>query len=403
MAELQHDRTLGQTATQSFASDGGDLLAAAAVVSIRLWLDRPDQPPGDIFRDPLNPAVCLATDTLVASGGTLIQGRDNALIVTFSDVFTGILAARRLQWAFEGLSEASRFASAAAAVVVHSSQDLAPGPTDADIAGPLENALPGQILLSEGACRVLDDLHVMSCESTNHPAFRALSWRRSDAESGSAADEQTLFRNIKEQGHSDVPSSAKHLMDALRISAAIEEAGLPENRKPGGFPFKNILADGAGLIRRSPRLAWTAAGLVALCAAGVIAIALHRAPVSVPAPAQPAHSDTSSAPAEKSPVAPALPAVPAESVVQAKSPAVKAVGTAPAKSPLKRPPPPKEATGDCEIDVPRTLGLAEKSMNAARFDEARQDYLQVLRCQADNPRANYGLDRLKELKLLHGK
>jgi len=75
MAELQHDRTLGQTATQSFASDGGDLLAAAAVVSIRLWLDRPDQPPGDIFRDPLNPAVCLATDTLVASGGTLIQGQ----------------------------------------------------------------------------------------------------------------------------------------------------------------------------------------------------------------------------------------------------------------------------------------------------------------------------------------
>jgi hypothetical protein len=403
MAELQHDRTLGQTVTQTFAFDGGDLLAAAAVVSIRLWLDRPDQPPGDIFKEAFNPAVCVAIDTLVASGGKVIRGRGNALIVTFSDVFTGILAARRLQWAFEGLSEAARFSSAAAAVVVHSSQDLPPNPTDADIASPLENALPGQILLSDGACRVLDNLHVMSCESTNHPPFRALSWRRSEAESGSAADEQTLFRNIKEQGNSDVRSSANRATDTLGILAGTGEAALPGNRQPGRFPFQDIFADFTGLVRRSPRVVWAGSGFAALCAAGFIAIALHRAP----APPQPARSDTSSTPLEKSPLAPALPAVPAASTVKTKSPTVKVVGAAPAKSPPKKEPlevtKASESSGQCDIKLERILKRAEDHRNAGRFGDAAQDYNSVLKCDPKNAQATNGLAHLKEERRLQGR
>src|ERR1035438_8449357 len=113
MAELQHDRTPDQNATQSFAFDGSGFLAAGAVVSVRLWTNREIDKSSELSSKSLNPAVCLAIDMLVASGGSVVQTHGRILIVTFSDIPIAILAARRLQWAFQGLTEAEEFAGTA--------------------------------------------------------------------------------------------------------------------------------------------------------------------------------------------------------------------------------------------------------------------------------------------------
>src|ERR1700691_2007944 len=209
MAEFQHDRAPDQTATQTLAIGASRIRAASALVSVRLWRNCEDDSPGDLFSGNLDPAVCLAIDMLVASRGDVVQTHGKTLVVAFSDVSTAILAARRLQWAFQGLSEADRFAGTAVAILIQSCQDLPDQPTDDSFCVPLEQAAPGQILLAQKASQFLDDLPGLATETIPDSALRELVWRLPDGESSMAADEQTLFRNIKGQGHGDPDLSSE--------------------------------------------------------------------------------------------------------------------------------------------------------------------------------------------------
>lgn len=407
MAELQHDRTPDQTATRSFAFDGRGSLAADAVVSVRLWFDGDNRPSSGLLSDALSPAVCLAIDTLVSSGGTAVPAHGNNLIVTFPDVSSGILAARRLQWAFEGLSEAVQFAGAAVAIVVHSSQDLPDNPTGDSISSPLEHALPRQILLSEKVSRSLDGLHVMAFEATSNPAFRALSWYQSERELSSAADEQILFRNIKEQGYKDAAPAAEIVIKAWGIPSGTEDGVVSEGRQPGNIP----VADSLGMLRKSPRLIWGGSAFAILCAVGLIVFALHRTPV-------PTHSTIDSQTSQHEPAAEATtppttaakpnnqPTAQGEPTVIAK-PLTAKVSDAEsartrAKNPLNGPEKEPRSTGACSIpetQIPGVLERANDKLHAGRYDEAERGFKQVLGCEPKNARAEAGLEQIKVRRL----
>jgi hypothetical protein len=384
MAELQHDRTLGQTATHILAVDGRGPFAADAVVSIRQWINGDDQSPSELLAETLSPAACLTVDTLVASGGTVIQGQGRNLIATFPDVSTGILAARRLQWAFEGLSEAGQFAGSAVAVVVHSSKDLPDKPSDDAISAPLEYALRGQILLSENASRLLDDLHVMTCEPTPNPAYHALAWRQSESPSSGTADEQILFRNIKEQGDRDAGPSAEAIFESWDILSGTEEE-LPG--KTGAPP---------GVLKRSPWLIWGGSAFAVVFAVGVIAIALHRAPV--PPPPAPIHTIIATPPVQVNSVPKTPSPLPEKPAVVIK-PAAVAVSkpdflkAAPKKT---HEDPETQSTGACDmpqVAIARVLNRANTWLHAGKLDDAERAYKNLLGC--DKSDAQAGLQQVR--------
>jgi hypothetical protein len=396
MAELQHDRTPDQTATQSFALDGGGFLAAGAVVSIRLWTNRENDQSSELSSKRLNPAVCLAIDMLLASGGSVVQTHGRTLIVTFSGVPTAILAARRLQWAFQGLTEAEDFAGTAVAALVHGSQDLPDKPSNSSFSAPLEQATPGQILLGERASKLVDDLPGLATEAIAGSALRELLWRRPESGSSSAADEQTLFRNIKEQGRKDAGPSGGQVPDLSGNSPDAADAAAAEYPQPDDSVRKGVVGGFWAGWGKSHRLILGGSVAALVCAVGITAIALHRhPPVPLPTltatakpdnPTGPSSTDTPSsspAPAEK-------PVQKVTSKAKPTEPDSKTHPRTPTVENAKEPTP----APDCDIGaggIQRTLNLAESSLHAGKLDDAERGFKSILRCDRTNVRAEEGL------------
>jgi hypothetical protein len=397
MAEIQHDRAPDQTATQTLAIGASRIHAASALVSVRLWKNRENDAPGELFSSNLDPAVCLAIDMLVASRGDVVQTHGSTLLVAFSDVSTAILAARRLQWAFQGLSESDRFAGTAVAILIQSRQDLPDQPTDDSFCVPLEQAAPGQILLAQKASRFLDDLPGLATETTQDPALRELVWRRPDGESSIAADEQTLFRNIKGQGYGDL-APAEQTPDAWDNSPAAADDPSFEPGQPNG-PFRQSSPGGlwAGLGNKR-WIIWSGSAAALICAVTFTVIALHRQS-TVPTVAQPPAlvQTTPGSP----PTTPSEAAATTKTLTQAETSAVKAAAPKTPKAPAAKPgvEAAREPSGSCEspnaADAKRTLERAEKSLHNGKYADAKRGFQSVLGCEGTSADAREGLQRVK--------
>jgi hypothetical protein len=397
MAEFQHDRAPDQTATQTLAIGASRIRAASALVSVRLWRNREDDSPGDLFSGNLDPAVCLAIDMLVASRGDVVQTHGKTLVVAFSDVSTAILAARRLQWAFQGLSEADRFAGTAVAILIQSRQDLPEQPTDDSFCVPLEQAAPGQILLAEKASQFLDDLPRLATETIPDSALRELVWRLPDGESSMAADEQTLFRNIKGQGHGDPDLSSEQMPDAWDNSPAAADA-LPSEPGQPDDPLQQSSPGGlwAGLGNKR-WIVWSGLAAALLCAATFTVIAFHRQspPPQPPATAQTAPNPASSAPQEPA-TAPSK--APVEAVTQAEKPAAPKPPKPQAAKPHDEPAKENQPSLRCDLsaaDAKRTLARAEKSLHEGKYADAKRGFQSIQGCDATSAEAREGLQQVK--------
>jgi hypothetical protein len=210
MAELQHDRAPDPTVTQTSALRAGELRTTAACVCVRLWSHgslRPEDP----FSSSLDPAACMANDILVASEGSLATTHGNTLLVRFADVSQAILAARRLQWAFQGFSEVERFSGTSIAILVSSSEDMPGGWAEDFFSASLDRAAPGQVLLAVNAGRAIESVPGLATEATADPQLRGLLLRRPERGSNSSSDEKTLFRNIIGQATGEFGSSEEHV------------------------------------------------------------------------------------------------------------------------------------------------------------------------------------------------
>jgi hypothetical protein len=390
MAELEHDRTPDKTATQSLAFDGDRPLSGSAVVSIRISIGCGSDQTAGLMSDKLNPASCLAADLLTVSGGTLVFNQDKTLVVTFTTVPTAVIAARRLQWAFQGLSEAPPFAGVAAAIVVHSSEDLPASSMAGSISSCLERAVPGQILLGDSASRSMEDLPGLDLEAGAEPGLHALLWRRAESDSSPVAEEQALFAEFRRHGQAN----------ALNAQASAD-AGADESTAPGDLihprPDREVSP-----ARMNPKWLILGGSAVALLGvAGVVAMVMHRhAPQTPPVPPQ-QKVDAPLMPATQAPT----PSMSATNAPQAIPEPTHPTPSEPDPSKKRAKKQADEASSDsqpsasCDLGsagIQRTLVRAENSLHGGRLDDARRDFQSVLACERNNARALEGLRRVKE-------
>ena len=405
MAELRHDRAPDQTAAQTSAFAGSETRAAGAVVFIRVWTNREGGQPRD-FSKGLEPAVCLAVDLIAASGGA-VQQPGKSLFATFPDAPTAILAARRMQWAFQGFSEADGFAGTGIAALVYSSDDLSGKPPGDVDALPLERATPGKILLGQKATELLRDLPGIATEPATDSVLSEFTWRSSESGSGNA-DELTLFRNIKEQrrrtgehaAEESLPVPGESPETAFAVSA---EPAEPEN------PFPDTPAGGFFARLSNAQRAMVGGGAVVLaCVVGFAGIALTRHPAApipasstsqaVPVPVAP----QSAAPQVQSAAAQTAPVATLQTPVKIETPAAKPTEV---ESPRDRARKQREnaakelpAAGGCDVGAAgakRTLDRANNSLHAGKFDEAEREFRTILGCEGASAQARVGLEEVR--------
>lgn len=389
MNELQHDRALDRIATQTLALDAVKLNSAGAVAIIRVWINREGDPPMEFFSQELNVAACLTADLVATSGGDVVYSRGQILVATFSGTPAGVLTARRLQWAFQGLLEIDRFAGLASAVLVKASGDLQrEGVLDALFL--VEQAAPGKILLDEKACLVLDDLPGLETEPTARSDIRALLWRRPEAESASIADEQTSFRQLIEQGRG-VPLK-EPAADAKGDSHGTAALGHSSQNRADG--------DTAHSRWNSKWLIWGASAAALLCAAGLAAIAFHRQTPATPPTPVPQMTVVTPGP---SPAPPASSPTPATQQQKPEAPIPNPPGPDASKAHPKGQTEDtsgeKQSTVACDLSsagIPRMLARAENSLHGGKLDDAQRDFQSVLACDRSNAKAQEGLRLVRE-------
>jgi hypothetical protein len=390
MTELQHDRAPDPNATQSLALNGGKFLADKAVLSIRIWTGPKSNHLIDASSRSLNAAVCLTVDLAVASSGQVVLNHGNTLVVAFPGLPAAILTARRLQWVFQGLSEADQFAGAASAVLIYSSADLPDEPSGDAFSHALDQASPGQILLGEKARQLLDDLPGLTIGEAGESGLRELLWRGAENEMNSVADEQTLFRNIKRQGSGNADSikeSATDVFSVAREASNVEfaEAIAPddEGENPPDGQFWPPRGKARWLILGGSIV--TLIGAVAL-----VAIAMHLRSHAASAP-----QSSSASPSHSGATPGGVPGSTGGRQVNPESPTIERSKKPPEVSPKE----PRPLSCDLgEAGIQRTLIRADNSLHAGQFGNAQRDFQSVLACDRTNAKALEGLRAVRQLR-----
>ncbi|MGD0901307.1 MAG: hypothetical protein ABR924_00070 [Terracidiphilus sp.] len=200
MASSEQSRPPGQPATQATPVVKESPSPSGAALSIRLWRAPENAPAVDLSWTGDDPAVFLALDLIAAEQGVASAPRGRFLVAAFPGIQPAVLTARRLQWALQGLSEADRFAATAAAVLVHSAPDLPALENDSSVLLPLENAAPGQILLTAKAAELLHDLPGLPLQTASDAAPCELLWRAGKEAPSRSSDEEALSRLIQPSG-----------------------------------------------------------------------------------------------------------------------------------------------------------------------------------------------------------
>lgn len=410
------------------------------VLLVRLWkTDAAGQsgPQSDpMFWKSAAPAVSLILDLIAASGGAAGETHGNILTANFSGIQSALSAARRLQWAVQGLAEAETLRTTAVAVLVHSGEDEPGRKADRSLFSLLNKAAAGQILLTEKTCLHLRDLPGYALRAAAQSGLQELLWRGPEGDSACVSDEKALAQLIQRQGV------------AVNVEAAASEAptvaapGITMGAQGATRPAHADSANQDAETRPSPlrgKPLWLIGGVCAAVLLIVLIFVLsHKNPpvAATPAVAAPA-SNVVTAPKAEIPASPAAgsggqppatapgqPANPADSAAKEQPPLSKAALRAAAKEAKKeakeeakrehereQPPPrtvedsgppvitPKSSGGRCYLDqqeVPEELDTAERSLARGLYNDAERQFGAVLACEPGNGRARSGLDRVRK-------
>lgn len=175
MAAPEQTRTIEQAAPPGSFSKQGDPSSQGAFISVRFWMGSGEPVASPLESD--SPAVCLTQDLISASQGVPVAGQGEALVAGFPSFHAAILAARRLQWAMQGLSEADGLQAASVAILIHASEGGPGQPAGGEALGLLKQAAPGQILLTEEVSRFFENLPGLPMMAAPGKGLRELLWR----------------------------------------------------------------------------------------------------------------------------------------------------------------------------------------------------------------------------------
>jgi hypothetical protein len=403
-----------------------NLPAWGAYLFVRLWTDAPRNLTGGVFGEHTSPAASLAIDLVKASAGIPVQSRGDVLSVGFQSIPSAISAARRLQWAMQGFSESPDLQANSLALLIQAPAEV----QGSDIPPILDQVAPGQILLSDKASQLFENLPGLPLQNTGDAQLRELLWRVQDDQATPASDEHFFAELLSMQGlEYHPPEQFASDFPSVEASSSIEE----------GRPTTEGVAGILELLRSNPR--WVMGGvgvLVVLLGALTIPRLFSNKPGSpaVPAAAS-AENPIATAPASSSPpaaspaaagsplkgqgagqdrnkktgaVANSKPGPAAEGSPKSKSnvPNVswvkgnETVPVAPQSVPAApRQEPAAQRGGHCELDqgeITGALGQAEKNLARGKYDDAIRQFNNVLGCDPNNARARDGIQRAKSAK-----
>jgi len=340
-----------------------------------------------------SPVLCLVLDLIRSSGGNPGLENVDSLYASFPDLRSGLLCARRIQWAVEGLTEYDSFRGVAAAILVGSADETRQGSGSVNQEWVAE---PGNILLSRNICELVDGLPGVALGETSAGGSRNWSWKTSQPNASFAVDEQAVLGMIRAAGRSDpglFNSNPSVPVPILGVSSR------ETSNQPGIYQER---FDDTGNQARRPKAGATSRvpiliGAAAVLVIGVVALLFafsHKAPVQ------------SAAPSAASPVQEARPV---QSPLPSKQTSAKA--TSSSKKPSKAEPKvdakpvPPPVVSHCDLteeDIERSLVRADRYMHGGDLSNARAAYQHVLGCPSAREKAQDGLNRIQRMAAQSG-
>ena len=375
----------------------------------------------------LDPAVCLTTDLIKASGGDPVESDGQIFVARFTTVQDGVLAARRLQWAAQGFFESQNLKETPFAVLVQRPEDSLDPTANGFFAEALEHAEPGQILLTENVGKALGEMAGFSLGAASDAGFRELIWRGPDRHSTRTTDEMVISWFIEQKGPefraeavADVPAETES-GNADKAATGWQDGRADEDRKR--------VSDVSNQGRT--RLILLIGGAVAVVSLVAAVLAFHpfgghQARVaSSPAPTiQPASAQAApvqAAPVQLAPVQTPVPSEPPQSVLSRKpsdkktrqqnaseaavSKTVVVQPQAVVEPPKVETPKPVKQSANCDLDPGQYAGevdQAETNLARGNYSNAERQFLMVLACDSGNSRARGGLEKVHQAKAANG-
>lgn len=412
MAAFEQSRQSGKVAAGTAQPPPDSSPLGEACLFVRLWRTRELGGQHGAAWNTSDPAFCLVVDLISASQGVVSASSSQFVEARFSGIEPAILTARRLQWAIQGFSESDKTADIASAILVQDADDLRDQDLDSSASLYLEQAEPGQVLVSPKNQEFLENLPSLQLQAVPESALFQLLWHSSAIAPDPSSDEEALSTFIKENGLEvevpplpqeppAVPVEPKTATKAPGAYAPVVIDQGPYQADPVAFqPMKSRLFMGVG------------AGVVVLLIIAVV-IFLHggsrhsQNPASTPAADQQGAGAGGDQNSDNSLKGGSTGRSGATSTAfgklgaQTKDRRQKNVGTPQLEQSKVPPPVSQEVGGACNLeasDIPTLLAQAESSRGAGSYDDASRKYRRVLACDRGNAKALNGLNLIRMAK-----
>jgi hypothetical protein len=403
MGKLNKDRVPGETLAYATAPGLRPSEAGQCVLSVCLWGDGPRRLDCRSAKNG-SPLLGMALDLIRTSGGMPGTEEPDLLSASFPDIKSGLLTARRIQWALEGLAEYDPFKSAMASILVDYTDGLRrpEGPLNREWAMNLDRqtGTRGKIFLSQRVGETVEGLPSLGLEDSAIAGFRSWSWKAAQPPASFAADEQAVLGMIRAAGRSDPvvltsprplppppPSAPIHDFSPVQPSTLGRSGTTAYYESDSPTPSKSL---------RIPILAGSGAAL--LVGIALLLFFSHKTPTPSASPAQNVTPTQNAGPAS----APSAQAAQPAQLEPHRKPSSLLDRLVPKKAvkeePAVAPPPATEAHCDLtDEDIQRSLARADRYMHDGDLSDAKAAYLHVLGCPASRAKAQEGLNRIQRM------
>jgi len=413
-----HTRKPEQAAAQNSSRAQGIPPSADAYLSLRLWTASGGAGLTPSSWESESPAVCLTLDLIAASEGAVVARQEGDLVAAFPSLPSAIQTARCLQWAFQGFSEAETAQAASLAILIYSPEDVpsqSAGGNDVHLPVQIEQAAPGQILLTEKASQPFEKLPGFALQAASVDNLRELLWRGPESQSNRSFDEDILTQLLEQQVLQTPPSELPDEPNTVLIPTAGTGNRDQQPSPPVRGKFRRLIG---GLFLAA--LVLVAAAVLYLFRDKLHPVQVHlnpapvqtQAPVQTPAAAQappPAAQGSPSSPAETvnpaNPVSTETPA-PAKVAKNSQKGASKPINASDTRAtetrqtplPPKAAEPPPAQHGKCDLEPSQYSGQidqAARNLARGKYEDAVRQFSAVLACDPGNGRAKEGLERAR--------
>jgi hypothetical protein len=405
MGKPNKDRVPSETLAYATAPGLRPSEAGQCVLSVCLWGEAPKRLDCRSGKNG-SPLLAMALDVIRSSGGLPGTEQQDLLSASFPDIKSGLLSARRIQWALEGLAEYDPYKSTMASVLVDYEDGLARpgGPLNREWALSLDRQTGsrGKIFLSQRVSDAVEGLPSLSLEDSPLVGFRSWTWKAAQPPASFAADEQAVMGMIHAAGRSDpVVLTSPRPLSPPPPSGPVHDFG-PVSSPTLGRPDPPSYAaesPSGGKSLRIPILAGSAA--VVVIGVALVFFLGHKTPPQNGTPAQAVTPAQNASPGSAPPAQAARPAKQGQPEPHHKPSLLERLEPKKAvkEEPVVAPPPPA-VESHCDLtdeDIQRSLARADRYMHDGDLSNAKAAYLHVMGCPASRAKAQEGLSRIERM------